>query len=79
MTNSLKTIMLMALMIGLLLFLGEWLGGEQGLVMAFIFSMLMNFGMYWFSSKIVLMTYGAREVQSYWKTNTFQSSSTWKI
>jgi heat shock protein HtpX len=62
MTNSLKTILLMALMIGLLLFLGEWLGGEQGLIMAFIFSMLMNFGMYWFSSKIVLMTYGAREV-----------------
>ena len=52
----------MALMMGLLLFLGDWLGGEQGLVMAFIFSLLMNFGMYWFSSKIVLMTYGAKEV-----------------
>lgn len=30
--------------------------------MAFVFSLLMNFGMYWFSSKIVLMTYGAKEV-----------------
>jgi heat shock protein HtpX len=61
MTNSLKTILLMALMMGLLLFLGDWMGGQQGLVMAFIFSLLMNFGMYWFSSKIVLMTYRAKE------------------
>ncbi len=38
------------------------MGGEQGLWMAFIFSLLMNFGMYWFSSKIVLMTYRAKEV-----------------
>jgi heat shock protein HtpX len=62
MTNSLKTILLMALMMGLLLFLGDWIGGKQGLIMAFMFSLLMNFGMYWFSSSIVLMTYGAREV-----------------
>ena len=61
MTNSLKTILLMALMMGLLLFLGDWLGGEQGLVMAFMVSLLMNFGMYWFSSKIVLMMYRAKE------------------
>ena len=62
MTNSLKTILLMALMMGILLFIGDWMGGEQGLWMAFIFSLLMNFGMYWFSSKIVLMTYRAKEV-----------------
>jgi heat shock protein HtpX len=62
MTNSLKTIMLMALMMGLLLFIGDWFGGEQGLLTAFVFSLLMNFGMYWFSSKIVLMSYRAREV-----------------
>ena len=62
MTNLLKTVILMALMMGLLLFLGDWIGGEQGLIMAFLFSLLMNFGMYWFSSKIVLLSYGAREV-----------------
>jgi heat shock protein HtpX len=61
MTNSLKTVLLMALMMGILLFIGDWMGGEQGLLMAFIFSLLMNFGMYWFSSKIVLMTYRAKE------------------
>ncbi len=62
MTNTFKTILLMALMMGILLFIGDFIGGEQGLFMAFIFSLLMNFGMYWFSSKIVLMTYRAREV-----------------
>jgi len=62
MSNSIKTVLLMALMMGLLLFIGDFIGGEQGLFMAFIFSLLMNFGMYWFSSKIVLMSYGAREV-----------------
>jgi heat shock protein HtpX len=61
MANSLKTVLLMALMMGVLLFIGDWLGGEQGLLMAFIFSLLMNFGMYWFSSKIVLMSYHAKE------------------
>jgi heat shock protein HtpX len=61
MTNSMKTVVLMALMMGLLLFLGDWIGGEQGLMMAFVFSLAMNFGMYWFSSKIVLMTYRAKE------------------
>ncbi|HVN47879.1 MAG TPA: zinc metalloprotease HtpX [Bacteroidota bacterium] len=62
MSNSIKTVMLIALMMGLLLFLGQAIGGEQGLMFAFIFSLLMNFGMYWFSDKIVLMSYGAKEV-----------------
>jgi len=62
MTNTLKTILLMALMMGLLLAVGDMVAGRQGLVMAFVFSLLMNFGMYWFSSSIVLMAYGAREV-----------------
>ncbi len=52
----------MALMMGLLLFIGQMLGGEQGLMLAFGFSLLMNVGMYWFSDKIVLMTYRAKEV-----------------
>ncbi len=62
MTNSVKTILLMALMMGLLLFIGDFIGGQQGLMMAFIFSLLMNFVMYWFSDKIVLMTYRAKKV-----------------
>lgn len=62
MTNSLKTVLLLALMMGLILFLGDIIGGEQGLLTAFLFSLLLNFGIYWFSSSIVLMSYGAKEV-----------------
>lgn len=60
--NMMKTAILMALMMGLVLFVGQWLGGEQGLMMAFVISLLMNVGMYWFSDKIVLMTYRAKQV-----------------
>jgi heat shock protein HtpX len=49
-------------MMGLLLFAGQFFAGEQGLLLAFVFSLLMNFGMYWFSDKIVLMSYRAKEV-----------------
>ncbi len=61
-TNNFKTVVLMAFLMGLLLLVGQWLGGQQGLIMAFLFSLMMNFGMYWFSDKLVLMSYGAREV-----------------
>ena len=60
--GTVKTVGLMVLMMALMMLVGQWLGQEQGLVLAFAFSLLMNFGMYWFSDKIVLMTYGAREV-----------------
>jgi len=42
--------------------IGHLLGGSQGLVVAFIFAAVMNFGSYWFSDKIVLSMYGARQV-----------------
>jgi len=61
--STVKTVGLMVLMMALLMLVGQWLGQEQGLYMAFLFSLLMNFGMYWFSDKIVLMSYGAREVR----------------
>lgn len=60
--NMVKTVGLMVLMMGLLMLIGQWFGGEQGLFLAFAFSLAMNFGMYWFSDKIVLMTYRAKEV-----------------
>jgi heat shock protein HtpX len=60
--NTLKTVLLMAAMVGLLLFIGQMVGGQSGIVVAFVFSILMNLGVYWFSDKLVLMSYGAREV-----------------
>ncbi len=62
MSNSMKTVLLLGLLTGLVLFVGDALAGEAGLVSAFLFSLLMNAGAYWFSSKIVLWSYGAREV-----------------
>jgi heat shock protein HtpX len=59
--GTVKTVGLMVLMMALLMLVGQWLGQEQGLVLAFGISLLMNFGMYWFSDKIVLMSYGAKE------------------
>ena len=64
MNNSLKTVLLLGLLSGLLLAIGEMLGGSQGLVTAFGFAVVMNFISYWFSDKIVLKMYGAREVGS---------------
>lgn len=60
--NTLKTVFLMTLMMVLFLFVGNLLGGETGLIIAFVFSLAMNFGSYWFSDKIVLKMYGAQQV-----------------
>jgi heat shock protein HtpX len=62
MTNALKTTLLLGVMSGLLLLIGEAIGGGQGLVMGFFFAVVMNFGSYWFSDKIVLRMYNAQEV-----------------
>ncbi|MEO6237002.1 MAG: protease HtpX, partial [Vicinamibacterales bacterium] len=62
MPNGLKTAMLLGLLSGLLLVIGEFFGGANGLLIAFIFAALMNMGSYWFSDKIVLRMYKATEV-----------------
>ena len=62
MSNILKTTLLLGVMSGLLLVIGEAVGGAQGLTVAFMFAVVMNFASYWFSDKIVLRMYGATEV-----------------
>lgn len=62
MFNSFKTAALLGALTGLILIVGRLFGGNQGLVIAFIFAMIMNFGSYWFSDKIVLKIYRAREL-----------------
>jgi heat shock protein HtpX len=62
MNNSLKTVLLLGLLSGILLVIGEALGGVNGLVMAFGIAVVMNFISYWFSDKIVLKMYRAQEV-----------------
>lgn len=60
--NALKTTMLMALMTVLLVLIGRALGGSNGMIIAFGFAIIMNFGSYWFSDKIVLSMYRAQQV-----------------
>lgn len=62
MGNTVKTVMLLGLLSGLLLALGEWLGGSGGLLFAFVIAVAMNFGSYWFSDRIVLRMYRAEPV-----------------
>ncbi len=59
--NQIKTALLLSILTGLLLAIGVYFGGQTGLITAFIFAMLMNFGSYWFSDKVVLMIYRAKE------------------
>ena len=60
--NTVKTISLMTLMMVILMLVGSVLGGEQGVILAFIISLVLNFASYWFSDRIVLMMYSAKEV-----------------
>jgi len=62
MGNSVKTVLLLGGLSALLLVIGEMLGGSGGLMTAFVFAVLMNFGSYFFSDKIVLRMYRAQEV-----------------
>lgn len=57
----LRTTLLLGALTGLILLFGQYMGGQGGLVIAFIFAVVMNFGSYWFSDKIVLRMYGAQE------------------
>jgi len=62
MGNGMKTALLLGLLSGVLLVIGELLGGSNGLVIAFLFAAVMNFVSYWWSDKIVLRMYRAQEV-----------------
>ena len=62
MPNTVKTALLLGAMSALFLFLGNALGGGQGLVIGFLVAVVANFGSYWFSDKLVLRLYAAEEV-----------------
>jgi heat shock protein HtpX len=60
--NTLKTTFLLTLLTLLLIFAGGAIGGQGGMLLALILAGVMNFVSYWFSDKIVLAMYGAKEV-----------------
>src|SRR3970040_1881669 len=61
MSNTLKTTALLAALTVLFILIGGMVGGEQGMIIAFLFAGLMNFASYWWSDRIVLWMYGAQE------------------
>ncbi len=60
--NQMKTYILMALLTILLVWIGGLVGGRNGATFALVFAAVMNFGVYWFSDRIVLKMYRAQEV-----------------
>lgn len=62
MKNTAKTALLLGILSALLLVIGDAVGGEQGLIIAFLFAAVLNFGSYWFSDKLVLKMYHAQPV-----------------
>lgn len=64
MTGIFRTTILLAVLTGLMLLIGGALGGRSGMFLALILSVVMNFGSYWYSDKIVLKMYHAKEVTS---------------
>jgi len=55
-----RTVFFLTLLTILIMWVGRVLGGPQGMMIALMFALLMNFGSYWFSDKIVLAMYGAK-------------------
>ena len=60
--NRTKTLILLAALTALLLWAGQALAGQAGLAIALIVALVLNFGSYWFSDKVVLRMYGAQQV-----------------
>jgi heat shock protein HtpX len=60
--NNIKTLFLLVTLTLILVWAGGALGGKQGMTIALIFALMMNFFAYWFSDKVVLRMYRARQV-----------------
>src|SRR5262245_52615078 len=63
MSNVFKTGVLLAVLTAMLVLIGGAVGGQQGMIVAFVLAAVMNFASYWFSDKIVLAAYGAQPIE----------------
>ncbi|HMH48901.1 MAG TPA: zinc metalloprotease HtpX [Candidatus Acidoferrum sp.] len=63
MSNIFKTGLLLAVLTAMLVLIGGAIGGQQGMLVAFVLALGMNFFSYWFSDKMVLAMYGARPIE----------------
>ncbi|MDJ0828328.1 MAG: zinc metalloprotease HtpX [Desulfobacterales bacterium] len=64
MGNQIRTTILLAVMTAFILWIGQLLGGQQGMVIALLLAAGMNFFSYWYSDKIVLRMYRAHEINA---------------
>jgi len=62
MGNQIRTTVLLALLTVLILLIGQWIGGRQGMLIALLIAAAMNFFSYWYSDKLVLKMYRAQQV-----------------
>ncbi|WP_028951131.1 zinc metalloprotease HtpX [Sulfurihydrogenibium subterraneum] len=62
MVNQLKTVLLLGVLTGMFLAIGHLVAGKQGMIVAFVVALIMNFFAYFFSDKMALAMYGAREI-----------------
>ena len=62
MTSQFKTVFLLVLLSAIIIAIGGMIGGRGGVIIAFIFALIMNVGSYWYSDSIVLRAYNAREL-----------------
>ena len=60
--NTMKTLLLMALLTGIMVAVGGAVGGSSGASLMLVISLAMNFGTYWFSAPMVLRSYGVQEI-----------------
>jgi len=60
--NTFKSTLLLVVLTLFLIFVGDWAGGRNGMVIAFVLSVIFNFGTYFFSDKLALSMYRAQPV-----------------
>ncbi|MCS7273596.1 MAG: zinc metalloprotease HtpX [Fimbriimonadales bacterium] len=72
MLNMFKTGLLLAGLTALLLWLGNLLGGQAGLLIALVLAAILNFGSYWFSDKLVLAVSGAQPLSEHEAPELYQ-------
>jgi heat shock protein HtpX len=60
--NTFKSTLLLVVLTLFLIFIGDWVGGRNGMLIAFVLSVVFNFGTYFFSDKLALSMYRAQPV-----------------
>lgn len=76
MGNQFRTAFLLAAMTVFVIFIGRLIGGRSGMIIAFVMAVGMNFFSYWFSDKIVLRMYNAKEVNQQQAPELYQMVAT---